>query len=250
MGFAMSQRAEILSTGRYRVRFGEGQTDLAAAQTLRSLCFGTIHMDLDRFDVLCSHILVEDVGSGELVCSFRILELGDGREISQSYSGQFYELSRLAEYPCPMIEVGRFCSHPNWTDPDILRLAWAALTRIVDERGVQMLFGCSSFAGIEVESHLDAFAILQQRYLAPERWRPQAKAPNLIRFDLLKRPEMVGSQAVLAVPPLLRSYLMMGGWVSDHAVVDRDMNTLHVFTGLEIGAIPEARQRLLRGLAD
>ena len=30
----------------------------------------------------------------------------------------------------------------------------------------------------------------------------------------------------------------MGGWVSDHAVVDRQMNTLHVFTGLEIAAIP------------
>ena len=41
---------------------------------------------------------------------------------------------------------------------------------------------------------------------------------------------------------------MMGGWVSDHAVVDRQMGTLHVFTGLEIGAIPESRKRLLRAL--
>jgi len=42
---------------------------------------------------------------------------------------------------------------------------------------------------------------------------------------------------------------MMGGWVSDHAVVDNDMNTLHVFTGVEIGAIPPARKRLLRQVA-
>jgi len=40
----------------------------------------------------------------------------------------------------------------------------------------------------------------------------------------------------------------MGGWVSDHAVVDRQLKTLHVFTGLSIDAIPEARKRLLRGL--
>ena len=36
-------------------------------------------------------------------------------------------------------------------------------------------------------------------------------------------------------------------------VVDRDLNTLHVFTGLEINAIPPARARALRaapGLAD
>ena len=51
------------------------------------------------------------------------------------------------------------------------------------------------------------------------------------------------------MPPLLRTYLLMGGWVSDHAVVDRHMNTLHVFTGLEINAIPPARKRLLRGVA-
>ena len=51
------------------------------------------------------------------------------------------------------------------------------------------------------------------------------------------------------MPPLLRTYLSMGGWVSDHAVVDRQMNTLHVFTGVEISAIPPARKRLLRAVA-
>ena len=54
---------------------------------------------------------------------------------------------------------------------------------------------------------------------------------------------------MLGMPPLLRTYLLMGGWVSDHAVVDRDLNTLHVFTALEIRAIPPARARLLRGVA-
>ena len=44
------------------------------------------------------------------------------------------------------------------------------------------------------------------------------------------------------------TYLAMGGWVSDHAVVDRDLHTLHVFTGVEIARIPAARARLLRAL--
>ena len=55
--------------------------------------------------------------------------------------------------------------------------------------------------------------------------------------------------AVQALPPLLRSYLRMGGWVSDHAVIDKALQTLHVFTGLEIGTIPPARKRLLRAVA-
>jgi L-ornithine Nalpha-acyltransferase len=37
------------------------------------------------------------------------------------------------------------------------------------------------------------------------------------------------------LPPLLRTYLGMGGWVSDHAVVDRELDTLHVFTCVEVG---------------
>ena len=51
------------------------------------------------------------------------------------------------------------------------------------------------------------------------------------------------------MPPLLRSYLAMGGWVSDHAVVDAHLGTLHVFTGLEINVIPPARKKLLRAIA-
>ena len=56
------------------------------------------------------------------------------------------------------------------------------------------------------------------------------------------------ARAMRAMPPLLKIYLIMGGWVSDHAVVDSHMNTLHVFTGVEIGMIPPERKRLLRAL--
>ena len=43
--------------------------------------------------------------------------------------------------------MGRFCIAPGARDPDILRVAWGAMTRFVDEEGVEMLFGCSSFHG-------------------------------------------------------------------------------------------------------
>jgi putative hemolysin len=49
-----------------------------------------------------------------------------------------------------------------------------------------------------------------------------------------------------SMPPLLRSYLGMGGWVSDHAVIDNELNTLHVFTGVEINMMRPGRVRQLR----
>jgi putative hemolysin len=234
---------------RYRVRQAATEADIAAAQSLRALAFWDRPEipDSDRFDPLCLHVLVEDRRDGRLVCCFRLMPLADGQAIGQTYSAQFYELSALAGYGAPMVEMGRFCLHPQAHDPDILRVAWAELARFVDARGIGLLFGCASFKGTEAAAYMDAFALLKERHLAPRRWLPRVKAPAVFRFAQMlraRRPDM--TLALRGMPPLLRSYLAMGGWVSDHAVVDRDMNTLHVFTGVEISAIPPARVRRLR----
>jgi putative hemolysin len=178
------------------------------------------------------------------------MPLGSGSEINSSYSAQFYGLSPFLQFPDKMMELGRFCIHPDFErDPDILRVAWGALTQYVDRAGVAMLFGCSSFEGVEAEGYRDAFDMLKERHLAPPRWRPIVKATDVLRFGRRPRRAPDAKRALRTMPPLLRSYLMMGGWVSDHAVIDRDLNTLHVFTGLEIAAIPAARKRALRAVA-
>ncbi|QYK43279.1 MAG: GNAT family N-acetyltransferase [Paracoccaceae bacterium] len=241
-----------LLRGRYRARTADTPDDITRAQDLRTLCFRGADgpQDADAFDAICTHMLVEETRSGTLVACFRLLPLSAGCEISRSYSAQFYDLRALSAYEGRMVEMGRFCIHPDWKDADILRVAWGAMTAWVDREGVEMLFGCSSFHGTEAEAYLDAFAMLKDAHLAPRRWLPRVKAPNVFRFAQklrLRKPD--AKRAMLGMPPLLRTYLMMGGWVSDHAVVDRDLNTLHVFTGLEIRSIPPSRARLLRGVA-
>jgi len=245
----------MLERGRWSARFAAGPADVAAAQRLRHLCFidraGRVPRadgrDCDGFDAACLHLLVEDRATGTLVACCRLLPLQSGAEIGRSYSAQYYELGRLAGFAGPMVELGRFCIHPDLTDPDILRLAWAALARFVDDRGAQMLFGCSSFAGTEADAYLDAFTLLAERHLAPNRWLPRVKAPRVVRFAERLRGRGADLRLGLRrMPPLLRTYLAMGGWVSDHAVVDDDLGTLHVFTGVEIGKVPGARAARLR----
>jgi putative hemolysin len=242
--------------GRYAARFSDQPDDIEAAQRLRHRAFiaGTgaaprdDGRDADAYDAICRHVLVEEVATGDLVACFRLLPLRGGCEIGRSYAAQYYELSALESFEGPMVEMGRFCIHPDRRDPDILRVAWGAMTAYVDAEGVQMLFGCSSFKGTEAAAYRDAFALLKARHLAPRRWLPRVKAPDVFRFARLLRRKPDARRGLPLIPPLLRSYLAMGGWVSDHAVVDRDLNTLHVFTGLEIGAIPPARARLLRAV--
>ncbi len=243
----------MVRKGRYEARLAQNAGDVAAAQALRYRSFVAAHAegrDADRFDECCDHVLIEETASGRLVCCYRVLRLRDAAEIGQSYAAQFYDVSALTRYSGRMAEVGRFCIDTDFAqDPDILRVAWGALTHLVDETGIDLLFGCSSFQGTETESYLDAFAMLKERHLAPKRWLPKVKAPKVFRFAnrLRRRPDL--RAAMRTMPPLLRSYLMMGGWVSDHAVVDHDLNTLHVFTGLEIATVPPARAKALRLVA-
>jgi len=245
-----------LRKGRYEVLVADGPEDIREAQRLRWLCFvgqrggvstASDSVDADDYDRRCTHVLIRDAATRQLVACFRMLTLAGGKEIGDSYSARYYNLSRLRDFDGKMVEIGRFCIHPERQDPDILRLAWGALARHVDEERVEMLFGCSSFMGTDTQGYEDAFAMLRERHLAPKRWLPRVKAPNVFRFArALRLRKADPRRAMAAMPPLLRSYLAMGGWVSDHAVVDKQLGTLHVFTGLEVRSIPPARAKLLR----
>jgi L-ornithine Nalpha-acyltransferase len=246
---------EDIQKGKYRARFALGQDDLNAAHRLRSQVFRSTRdeggIDRDKYDSNSAHVLIEEVQTNQLSCCFRLMPLLGGQGISSSYSAQFYDLSSLEAYGKPMAEMGRFCIDPAYRDADILRLAWGFLTRYVDKNRIGMLFGCSSFQGVEAQKFADTFAMLRLRYLAPRAWQPKIKSSDIFRFGHeqdMARPNY--RNAMKHMPPLLRTYLAMGGLVSDHAVVDRQLQTLHVFTGLEVNSIPPARARLLRKLSE
>ena len=230
-----------LTRGAYTARLVHGDDDLTEAQALRHLAFRRgAGRDQDGFDALCRHLLVSDAG-GTLVACCRLQEFGLGGDLSASYAAQFYDLTRLSGFAGARMELGRFCLHPARRDPDILRLTWGALTAIVEAARVRLLFGCSSFAGADPAAHLSALGALL-RYVAPAALAPGPRAPERVALP-------PGGGDVAGLPPLLRSYLAMGAWVSDHAVIDRDLDTLHVFTGLAMADVPQARARSLRSVA-
>ena len=231
-----------LQRGRYLARAAADAGDIAAALDLRARCFrGGTKSDADAHDPLCQHLLIEDFGQNRLAACLRWRWFEGGTGLSGSYAAQFYDLSPLAAYEKPLIEIGRFCTDPAARDPDLLRLAFACVARLVNEGEVGMLFGCSSFEGADPALHGPALSRLAP-FLAPPSRRPLRRAVEVASI-------VAGPAGVVALPPLLQTYLAMGGWVSDHAVVDRALDTLHVFTGVEIAAIPAARARTLRAVA-
>ena len=235
-----------LQRGRYHARQAASVADLEACQRLRARCFfGTDGLDADAFDAGWQHLIVEDGIGGPIVCTLRF-QMCTGAQANAGYAAGFYDLQPFAQLVGPLLEIGRFCCDPGRLDPHILRVAWGSVTQIVDAAKAQMIFGCTSFAGTDPAPYQDVFSRLSAYHVGPAALRPGAKAGAGAQMPLGQSGEQAVAQSPM--PPLLRTYLAMGGWVSDHAVIDPHMQTLHVLTAIDVARVPAARARALRAL--
>lgn len=236
------------------VQFAQTADQVAAFMALRKARFG---VGQDAFDSGAILVMITRA-CGEVACCYRLKVFAQAQEIVSSYSAQFYDLTNLRALTRPVVELGRFCMAQTGEETggqtggqsgdaaDVLRLAFAMMARVVDDHGANLLFGCASFAGTDVARHEPALAVLRQ-HGAPEGLKILRRSPQTIDFSNISTP--VTAQGLRQIPPLLRSYLALGGWVSDLAVQDFDLDTLHVFTAVEIDKIPVARAAALRQLA-
>lgn len=218
-----------IEAGRWRARL-TGAEGAAGALALRSLVFRGGPSDRDAFDAAARHLMIEDASGTVHACAR--LSVQDSAGIRAGYAAQFYDLTAFSSRFARALEVGRLCHRPGATDPDVPRLLLAVIARVVEAAGAEVLYGCSSFP-----AEAAALGRLADR-IAPDGWRPGRKAAETV--------PLTGEGGTL--PPLLRSYLSLGARVSDHGVVDRDLGTVHVFTGLPIAEIPPVRARLLTGM--
>jgi len=222
--------------------------DIPALAKLRGLAFRGGGADGDAFDARCVHLWVENRSAhpGVPLATAR-LQLHPEGDMAQGYCAQFFDLAALGRLPGQALELGRLCVHPDHQTPDTMRLIWAGLARVVDRTGAARLIGCTSFTGTDPEAFAQALALLAARHLGPEGVRPRAIATEAVDFAP-RAAQQPGPQALAQLPPLLRAYLSLGGWVGSDLVIDRDLGTCHVCTCVEIATMPEARKKILRAL--
>lgn len=223
-----------------------GAADLPAILALRALAFrGDAGADdADPHDAVALHLRV-GAADGPPLAALRLFPHPAGR--IAGYAAGLYDLAPLAAAPGRALELGRLCLHPRHPDPDLMRLLWAGVARMVAVTGAARLIGCTSFAGAQPERFAPALGLLARRHLGPPALAPGRRAPHIRALAEFAR--AAAPEGAALMPPLLRAYLALGGWVSDHLVVDPDLGTCHVFTCVEIAGMPEARKRLLRALA-
>jgi len=240
------------SQGRYRTRFATSLDDLDAVLRLRFEVFNLelgegidasfeTGRDMDEYDPLCHHLMVEDAAEERLVGTYRMMTsemaaLGRG-----FYSADEFHLRRL---PCGIldhaVEVGRACIDRDYRNRQVLFLLWKGLARYVAWNRKRYLFGCCSLT-----SQDPAIGRKAHRQLA----EAGAVHPGL-RVVPLPGMECGGEEPRSAdgeevrIPILFRTYLRYGAKVLGPPAIDRKFKTIDFLTCLDVAAMDPALRRV------
>ena len=124
-------------------------------------------------------------------------------------------------------------------------LLWNALAEYVLDHGVEVLFGVASFHGTDIEALKLPLAWLHHHHLAPEALRVRVLPGHFQRMDLLPKDGLDRRAAMLAMPPLIKAYLRLGGFVGEGAFVDRAFNTTDVCLLMDTAAMNSLATRFM-----
>lgn len=235
-----------IEAGRFTVRLAETQEDVAAAQRLRYRVFveemgakptpedAADRRERDRFDPYFEHLLLvdnetqnEDAEHG-VVGVYRLMR-GDRAQAGIGFYGQDeYDLTKLVHYPRQTVELGRSCVDIEHRGGAGMHLLWTGLGEYIALHDISIMFGVASFHGSSTEPLAQALSYLHYNHLAPEDLRVRAVTDRFERMDILPEDEVTKIEAMRQIPPLIKAYIRLGGFVGEGAYVDHDFNTVDV----------------------
>jgi putative hemolysin len=109
-----------------------------------------------------------------------------------------------------------------------MQLLWRGIAAYVHQYDIGVMFGCASLPGIDPAKLALPLSYLHHNHLAPPGLRPVALPERHVRMDLMDEREIDGRAALSLLPPLIKGYLRLGGYVGDGAVIDEQFNTTDV----------------------
>jgi putative hemolysin len=243
LGRSSSAPVDVRS-GHLQVRLAETSADIDAAQALRYRVFyeemgarptsemAAMRRDIDSFDEVADHLLVIDHaqgdGRGQVVGTYRLIRRSAAARHGGFYSAAEYDISRIAAFDGEILELGRSCVDASARNRPTMQLLWRGIAAYVFHHEIAVMFGCASLPGVDPEPLSLPLSYLYHRHLAPPELRTRA-LPSLHVEMARLAPEAVDPAKALAVlPPLIKGYLRLGGFVGDGAVIDRQFNTTDV----------------------
>jgi L-ornithine Nalpha-acyltransferase len=243
------------------LRMAQDPEDLRAAQRLRYQVFyeecgatptGTMsatRRDEDRYDKICDHLLVIEQGrvtqdgtgllDGRVIGTYRLLRQDVAVNNGGFYSQSEFNLSPLLKrHPnLRFLEVGRSCVAQGFRSKPVAELLWQGIWNYVRQYRMDVMFGCASLEGTNIEIHADELTFLASAKPTPENWRVEALPQHRIPM-LRKSPSEIDQRQVLRrLPTLIKAYMRLGCYFGDGAVIDHQFNTTDVLIVLPVSDI-------------
>ena len=235
---------QAIVSGSLEARIASSEADIDAAQALRYRIFfeemsakpspevRASKRDFDDFDTLCDHLLVIDHDrggyDGGVVGTYRLLRRSTVPARVGFYTAAEYDISCLDAYAGEILELGRSCVEAEHRTRPTMQLLWRAIAAYVFHYDIVLMFGCGSLPGTDPEDMRLPLSYLYHHHLAPPALRVKALPERYIDMRLMPESEIEPKRALAALPPLIKGYLRLGGFVGDGAVVDYDFNTTDV----------------------
>jgi putative hemolysin len=235
---------EELRAGNLGLRLAEDAAEVDAAQALRYRVFyeemgarpdaatRAARRDSDEFDEVADHLLVLDhhLGQGPeaVVGTYRLIRRAGARRIGRFYSESEYDIAPLLAFPGEIMELGRSCVAEAYRTRGTLQLLWRGIAAYVFRHRVTLMFGCASLPGTDLDGLATQLTYLHANHLAPPELRPRALPQRYVPMGRLDPATIDAKAALIDLPPLIKGYLRLGGFVGDGAVIDEQFNTTDV----------------------
>lgn len=255
----LSQRIVDIRSGALQVRLAESAADIDAAQALRYRIFyeglgaqplpemARRRRDIDQFDKGCDHLLVLDHGRGTgadaVVGTYRLIRRDTATQFGGFYSAKEFDISPLVIHPGEILELGRSCVDLSYRQRPVMQLLWSGIAAYVYYFDIALMFGCASLPGTDPDVLAMPLSYLHHHHRAPPALRPRALETRYVDMCRLDRRAIDQARAVAALPPLIKGYLRLGGFIGDGAVVDRQFNTTDVCVLVKTDLVTEKYSR-------
>jgi putative hemolysin len=227
---------------KYVARLAQSAEEVRRAQRLRFEVFnlelneGLVEshfngLDVDLFDNVCDHLIVEHVATSEIVGTYRLQTGVHAAANIGYYSEREFDFTPYESLRGEMIELGRACVHAEHRNFNLLHLLWRGIARYACERNARFLVGCSSLTSQDPMEGVAMYEQLLGNHLARPKWRTVPHAAFRVDVDLV-------SASCMPPPKLMRAYLSIGAKICGPPAMDREFGTIDFLTLLDLHALP------------
>jgi len=223
--------------GPYELRLAQTETERAAAYRLRfevfnlelreglDTAFGT-GQDVDEFDSIWDHLIVEDSRGGQIVGTYRLQTGSTAAAYAGYYSEREFDFRPYEPLRGRIVELGRACIHREHRSSEVLLLLWRGILQYAMHSAARYLIGCCSLTSQNPAEGTSVFAALSGS-LTETRLRTNPHAG-------FRMPFVRGTHREPKIPKLLRTYLAVGAKICGPPAIDREFKTIDFLTLMDL----------------